>query len=171
MVSPDYIELGNDACDRGEYNKAVEAYSIAIETSEHLIDAYLCRAFAHEKLGNWQSAVDDYTSGIAQCDDDDTLVWLFYRKRAYVNTKINHYEAAVEDYTKAIKSFIENPEIVSIVKWDEEGVIVSTEHELIDEEISTIRMLYRERSEAYRKLGRIDLAKADEEEMLWLNNG
>lgn len=169
MDSSDYIELGNDACDRGEYGQAIVAYSLVIETGEHLIDAYLCRAFAHEKLDNWQSAVDDYTSGIAQCGDS-TLAWLFYRKRACVYTKMNRYEAAVDDYTKAIESLIENPEIVSIVEWNEDGLMLSTEHELTDEEISTIKILCQERSEAYRKLGRIDLAKADKE-VLRLNNG
>lgn len=170
MESQDYIELGNYACDHGEYEQAIEAYSRVIETGEHMFDAYTCRAFAHEQLGDWQSAVDDYTSGIAQCDDDSTLVWLFYRYRAYVYTRMNRYEAAVEDYTKAIKSFVENSEILSIVRWDEDGLTLSTEHELTDREISTLRLLYRERIEVYCRLGRTDLAKADEEEMLRLNN-
>ena len=65
MESQDYIELGNYACDHGEYEQAIEAYSRVIETGEHLFDAYTCRAVAYEQLGNWQSAVDDYTNGIA----------------------------------------------------------------------------------------------------------
>lgn len=170
MGSMDYLELANGACDRGEYEQAIDVYSRVIEIGEHLLEAYTSRAFAYAKLGNWESAIDDYTSGIAQCDDGSTMVWQFYSYRAYVFTKMNSYEAAVDDYTKAIKLFIENPEIFSIEKWDEEGIMLSAEHELTDKEINTLRVLYSERSEAYRQLRRLDLAEADEEEMLRLNN-
>lgn len=166
----DYLELANDACGRGEFEQAIDIYSRVIEIGEHMLEAYTSRAFAYAKLGNWESAIDDYTSGIAQCDDDSTIVWQFYCYRAYVYTKMNRYESAFDDYTKAIKSFVENPEILAIEKWDEEGMMLSTEHELTDREISTLRALYNERSEAYRQLGRIDLSEADEEEMLRLNN-
>ena len=83
---------------------------------------------------------------------------------------MNRCEVVVEDYAEAIKSFVENPEIQSIVRWDEDGLALSTEHEQTGREISTLRLLYRERSEVYCLLGRTDFAKADEEEMLRLNN-
>ena len=44
------IAKGNAACDRGEFDKAVEAYTEAIEASPNSALAYYCRGYAHAKL-------------------------------------------------------------------------------------------------------------------------
>jgi tetratricopeptide (TPR) repeat protein len=98
--------------DLGEYQKAIDDYSKAIEqldpktNSVHkLLGSFLYykRADAYGNLGEFQKAIDGF-SKVIELDPKDVYA---YFKRAIAYIDLGEYQKAIDDYTKTIKL---NPE-------------------------------------------------------------
>lgn len=94
----DYRNRGFRAYNEGDYHKAVEEYTRAIELDGNNANDYAWRAAAYEKLGEHQKSIDDYTKAI----DLDPKVAAAYNNRGNAYIKLGEYEKAIADCTAAI---------------------------------------------------------------------
>ena len=58
-----YVERGNDWLTKGELDRAITDYDLAIATYPGLTTAYLCRGAARVAKGDYDGAIADYTHG------------------------------------------------------------------------------------------------------------
>ena len=70
----DYIELGSKEFDEGNYNKAIEYYTIAINLDPNYASAYKYRGNAYDKLQKYDEAFSDFTKAIS-IDSNDADVY------------------------------------------------------------------------------------------------
>lgn len=86
----------------GEYQKALEAYSAAIDQGyTPLARAYFDRGTVHADLEEYTAAIADYTRSIElspMCDD----CHIDYRYRGIAYWRLNRTDAALKDFTQAI---------------------------------------------------------------------
>ena len=99
LTAWDYRNRGRRAYNEGDYRKAIEAYTGAIERDGNFASDYLWRADAYYELGEHQKAIDDYTIAIVQNPKYATA----YNNRGTAYNKLGEYAKAIEDYTEAIK--------------------------------------------------------------------
>jgi len=128
-----YYQLGNDFYEKGDYDKAIENYNMAILLNPVFSEAYFNRALSYYQLKNFDKSVADYTKSM-ELDPQNPIIYnnrgdAFYRKqdfqsavkdydkaitlnpnylKAFYNrglsyASIEEYEKAVEDFTKVIK--------------------------------------------------------------------
>lgn len=87
----------------GKYDKAVEAYTAAIDLSPEDSLNYYIRADVYFDLEEYDRAVEDYSKVIELDPEDDEA----YNSRGYCYRKLGNHDKAIKDYTKAIEL---NPE-------------------------------------------------------------
>jgi protein O-mannosyl-transferase len=83
---------------RGDYAKAIEDFTRAIEISPDLTKTYNNRGIAFGKLGNFQEAIRDFDKAI----DLDPQYFAAYNERGLVNGKTGNFQEAIKDFDKAI---------------------------------------------------------------------
>jgi len=88
----------NSLLDLGQYQKAIDEYTKAIELKPDDADIYNNRGYAYDRLGQYQRAIEDYNEAIRL---NPGLV-LTYNNRGNAYHKLWLYNAAREDYDKAI---------------------------------------------------------------------
>ncbi len=98
-----YYKTGNDYYEKGDYEKAIENYNMAILLSPIFSEAYFNRALSYYQLKNFEKSVKDYTKAI-ELDPKNPIMYnnrgdAFYRKE--------DFHSAIKDYDKAISL---NPE-------------------------------------------------------------
>ena len=98
LTSRDYRNRGRRAHNEGDYRKAVEAYTEAIERDGTYSNDYFWRAEAYYELGEHKKAIEDYTTAIVQNPKYVTA----YNNRGFTYNKFGEYAKAIEDFTKAI---------------------------------------------------------------------
>jgi Flp pilus assembly protein TadD len=69
-ATPDAYSAGLAALESGNYDRAIAAFSKAIEADSKDVFPYMKRALAHEKKGNRGAAVDDYKKALTVTRDD-----------------------------------------------------------------------------------------------------
>lgn len=94
----DYRNRGRRAYNEGDYRKAVEAYTGAIELDGNYATDYFWRAEAYYELGEHQKAIEDYTKAI----DLKPKYAKAYNNRGFAYRKLGEYEKAIADYDRAI---------------------------------------------------------------------
>ena len=82
----------------GEFEAAIEEYTLAIRIDTGLTEAYLGRAGAFSAVGEYAEAIPDFTRVI---DLDPERFEAFYG-RGIANMEIGNYESALLDFDKAI---------------------------------------------------------------------
>jgi len=87
----------------GKYEKAIEAYTAAIDLSPEKANNYYNRGNIYVDLKEYDKAVEDYSKVIELEPKDDDA----YSSRGYCYRKLGNYDKAIKDYTKAIEL---NPE-------------------------------------------------------------
>ncbi len=93
-----YYEMGNEYYERGDYDKAIENYNMAILLNPVFSEAYFNRALSYYQLKNYDKSIADYTEA-AKLDPQNPMIYnnrgdAFYRKQDFRN--------AIKDYDKAI---------------------------------------------------------------------
>jgi len=93
-----YYHKGNTAYEKGDYQKAIENYNMAIILNPTFSEAYFNRGLCYYNLKNFDKAITDYTKS-AELDPKNAVIYnnrgdAFYRKQ--------DFDKAIVDYDKAI---------------------------------------------------------------------
>lgn len=100
------FEVGNFLMTLGQLERAIEAYSHAIELDSHRFDAYNNRGVAYYKKGDINRAIKDFNTSIMLKPDYADP----YSNRGAVYGNIGEVDRAIEDYNTAI---ILNPDFAN----------------------------------------------------------
>jgi tetratricopeptide (TPR) repeat protein len=93
----DCVDNGNAAIQIGDYAKAIELYSLAVEIDPRYAPAYFLRGVAKSRLKDGAGAIDDFTKAI-EIDPGDHIS---YYTRGVEKGIIKDFSGAIADYTKA----------------------------------------------------------------------
>jgi len=83
----------------GEYDKAVDAFTMAIELDPELALAYSNRGWAYIGLGQYEQGIADCTEAI----ELDPELALAYSNRGWAYIKLGQYEQGFADLDKAME--------------------------------------------------------------------
>ncbi len=100
---------GLDYNNEGEYDKAIIAFTKAIELDPELAFAYNNRGWAYIELGQYEQAIADCTKAI----ELDPELALAYNNRGWAYIELGQYEQGIADCTKAIEL---NPNLLAPMK-------------------------------------------------------
>jgi transitional endoplasmic reticulum ATPase len=93
-----YHQMGNDYYERGDYDRAIENYNMAILLNPVFSEAYFNRALSYYQLKNFDKSVADYTKAI-ELDPHNPII---YNNRGDAYYRKQDFQSAVKDYDKAI---------------------------------------------------------------------
>lgn len=93
-----HYKKANNLYEKGEYDKAIESYNMAIILSPSFSEAYFNRGLCYYNLKNFDRSNSDYSKA-AELDPKNPVIYnnrgdAFYRKQDFVN--------AVKDYDRAV---------------------------------------------------------------------
>ena len=83
----------------GEYDKAMSAFTKAIELDPNFALSYSNRGWVHIKLGQYEQAIADCTKAI----ELDPSLALAYNNRGWAYMELEQYEQAIADLDKAME--------------------------------------------------------------------
>ena len=84
---------------KGEYPKAIAAYTKAIELDPNFAVAYSNRGWTFIELGQYEQSVTDCTKAI----ELDPNLAIAYNNRSWAYIELRQYEQAITDYEKAVE--------------------------------------------------------------------
>ena len=93
-----YVGLGNGYFRQGNYTRAIEVYTCALDVDANFAPAYVSRGFAYAIQGNQQAALDDYNAAIAI--DGNYLP--AYINRGILYTQQGRFGLALNDFDLVI---------------------------------------------------------------------
>ncbi len=93
-----YYQIGNDYYERGDYEKAIENYNMAILLNPIFSEAYFNRALSYYQLKNFDRSITDYTKS-AELDPNNPII---YNNRGDAYYRKQDFQSAIKDYDKAI---------------------------------------------------------------------
>ena len=112
----DYLVQGNQLYQRGDYAKAIKAYSACITSRPGVCETYFLRGNAKAASGDHEKAIEDYDEAVLHKDwpflnfNPDTIksilnpiLFMVYFNLGNAKSVLKDYEGALEDYTKAIE--------------------------------------------------------------------
>ena len=105
----EYLRRGNQFYQRGDYAKAIEAYStcITITSEPGVCEAYFLRGNAKAASGDHEKAIEDYDKAVFHKDrpflNFNPILFMVYFNRGNAKSVRADYKGALEDYTKAIE--------------------------------------------------------------------
>ena len=94
-----YMVMGRIYKREGKYDKAIEAYTAAIDLSPEEAENYYNRGNVYVDLKEYNKAVEDHTKAI----ELDLNAKDVYSVRGYCYDELGEYQKAINDYTKAIE--------------------------------------------------------------------
>ncbi|MBD3210091.1 AAA family ATPase [Candidatus Micrarchaeota archaeon] len=164
-----YYQMGNEYYEKGDYDKAIENYNMAILLNPVFSEAYFNRALSYYQLKNFDKSISDYTKSM-ELDPQNPIIYnnrgdAFYRKQ--------DFQSAVKDYDKAISL---NPNYLKA--YYNRGLSYASieEYEKAVEDFSKVLKLkpdfaeaYHLRGLAYEYAGSLSNAVNDYEKALELN--
>ncbi|MDR1285171.1 MAG: tetratricopeptide repeat protein [Campylobacteraceae bacterium] len=83
----------------GEYAKAIEDCTRALQLNPYDADTYCNRGYSYYILGDYEKAIEDYEQTI-ELNENNICA---YHSRGIAYHKMNKYDKAIEDYTKVIE--------------------------------------------------------------------
>ncbi|OIO21132.1 hypothetical protein COV61_04480 [Candidatus Micrarchaeota archaeon CG11_big_fil_rev_8_21_14_0_20_47_5] len=89
---------GNDSYEKGDYEKAIEAYNTAIILNPTFSEAYFNRGLCYYNLKKFDKAVSDYSKA-AEFDPKNAVI---YNNRGDAYYRQQNFDSAIVDYDKAI---------------------------------------------------------------------
>ncbi len=164
-----YYQMGNDYYEKGDYDKAIENYNMAILLNPVFSEAYFNRALSYYQLKNFDKSIADYTKSM-ELDPQNPIIYnnrgdAFYRKQ--------DFQSAIKDYDKAIML---NPNYLKAFYNRGLSYASVEEYEKAVEDFSKVIKLkadfaeaYHLRGLAYEYAGSMANAIADYEKALQLN--
>ncbi len=164
-----YYQQGNDYYEKGDYDKGIENYNMAILLNPVFSEAYFNRALSYYQLKNFDKSIADYTKSM-ELDPQNPIIYnnrgdAFYRKQ--------DFQSAVKDYDKAIQL---NPNYLKAFYNRGLSYASIEEYEKAVEDFSKVIKLkpdfaeaYHLRGLAYEYAGSLQSAVADYEKALELN--
>ncbi|MBD3397653.1 AAA family ATPase [Candidatus Micrarchaeota archaeon] len=164
-----YYKIANDYYEKGDYEKAIENYNMAILLNPLFSEAYFNRALSYYQLKNYDKAIADYTEA-AELDPKNPIIFnnkgdAFYRKQDYTS--------AIKDYDKAIML---NPNYLKAYYNRALSYASLEDYEKAVEDFTKVLQLkpdfseaYHLRGLAYEYAGDVDSAISDYEKALELN--
>lgn len=93
-----YHQLGNDYYEKGDYDRAIENYNMAILLNPVFSEAYFNRALSYYQLKNFDKSVSDYSKAV-ELDPHNPII---YNNRGDAYYRKQDFQSAVKDYDKAI---------------------------------------------------------------------
>ncbi|MFH1520768.1 MAG: AAA family ATPase [Candidatus Micrarchaeota archaeon] len=164
-----YYQMGNDYYEKGDYDKAIENYNMAILLNPVFSEAYFNRALSYYQLKNFDKSTADYTKSM-ELDPQNPIIYnnrgdAFYRKQ--------DFQSAIKDYDKAITL---NPNYLKAFYNRGLSYASIEEYEKAVEDFTKVISLkadfaeaYHLRGLAYEYAGSMSSAIADYEKALELN--
>jgi len=95
-----YINRGNAWQEKGDYNRAIADYSMAVMTEPNAADAYLNRGLAYFQLENTTLALQDFNQAILLGAHDAEA----YNNRGLLRASIGQIDMALSDFVKAAEN-------------------------------------------------------------------
>ncbi len=103
MVSNDadpreYYFRGNEYYEKGDYDKAIENYNMAIILNPSFMEAYFNRGLCYYNKKDYDKAIKNYTKAI-ELDPNNAVI---YNNRGDAYYKLQKYDLAIKDYDRAL---------------------------------------------------------------------
>lgn len=157
-----YFNRGNSYDDLKQYEQAIQDYSKAVELNPKYASAYYNRGISHRKQNQYEQAIQDYNKAI-ELDPNNSDV---FNSRAFAYAYINEFDKAVFDAEKALSLKPDDPYFLHTYgfiylqqeNW-EKAIAYFTKALSFDDEL---KVAYEDRAKAYRAIGEIEKAEADE---------
>ncbi|RLD31797.1 MAG: hypothetical protein DRI83_11840 [Bacteroidetes bacterium] len=92
-----YINRGNAWQEKGDYNRAIADYSMAVKAEPNAADAYLNRGLAYYKLESTTLALQDFNQAILLGANDAEA----YNSRGLLRASIGQLDMALSDFVQA----------------------------------------------------------------------
>ena len=157
-----YFNRGISYAKLGQHKQAIQDYCKAIMLDPNDADAYNTRGNSYEHLKQYEQAMQDYDKAIALNPNDASA----YNNRAFSYAHINEFDKAVADAEKALSLKPDDPYFLHTYgfiylqqeNW-EKAIAYFTKALSFDDEL---KVAYEDRARAYRAIGEIEKAEADE---------
>jgi tetratricopeptide (TPR) repeat protein len=98
------VALGDSYAELGDYQRAIEHYSVIVDRDPFCAWICLRRATAYQKSGNFRAATDDYTRLVdfysSLIQDDPKQGWVYFT-RGSILERMGQHRNAMEDYRRA----------------------------------------------------------------------
>ena len=164
-----YYHRGNTLYEKGDYEKAIEAYNTAIILNPTFSEAYFNRGLCHYNLKNFDKGIADYAKS-AELDPKNPVIYnnrgdAYYRKQQF-NEAIEDYERALALNPKYLKAFYNRGLAYACLQDYEKAVEDFTEVVKLN---SSFSEAYHIRGLAYDYLNQLDKAIADYDKAIELN--
>ena len=164
-----YYHRGNTLYEKGDYDKAIEAYNTAIILNPTFSEAYFNRGLCHYNLKNFDKGIADYAKS-AELDPKNPVIYnnrgdAYYRKQQF-NEAIEDYERALALNPKYLKAFYNRGLAYACLQDYEKAVEDFTEVVKLN---SSFSEAYHIRGLAYDYLNQLDKAIADYDKAIELN--
>jgi len=164
-----YYHKGNTAYEKGDYEKAIEAYNTAIILNPTFSEAYFNRGLCHYNLKNFDKAIADYAKS-ADLDPKNPVIYnnrgdAYYRKQDFVSA-IKDYDRALAINPKYLKAFYNRGLAYACQQDYEKAVEDFTEVIALNPSFSEA---YHIRGLAYDYLNQLDKAITDYDKAIELN--
>ena len=95
-----YINRGNAWQEKGDYNRAIADYSMAVKAEPNAADAYLNRGLAYYKLESTTLALQDFNQAILLGANDAEA----YNSRGLLRASIGQLDMALSDFVQATEN-------------------------------------------------------------------
>ncbi len=100
MTARDYFQNGEDFYKKGDFDRAIEEYTKAIQLNNQFLNAYLHRARSYYAKENYDGTIADY-SEVLKLDPENIEA---YRLRGLIyHSEKREYDRAIADYDQAIR--------------------------------------------------------------------
>ena len=164
-----YYHKGNAYFEKGQYEKAIENYNMAILLNPTFSESYFARALSYYYLKNFDKAIADYTKA-SELDPNNPVIYnnkgdAYYRKKEF-DKAIEDYEKAIMLNDKYLKAYY-NRGLSYACKEDFESAI--KDFTKVIELNPNFAEAYHVRGLAYDYLNRLDDAVKDYNKALELN--
>jgi Tfp pilus assembly protein PilF len=126
----DYMKLGNDAFQKGEYDLAIQNYTLALGVNPNRIDIYLNRGSAYHNKGQFDQAIRNYNDAVNL--DPNNLLSYQYRAASYFE-KGEYHKTRREINTLQSMGGVPDPDFLQKLKEAEEGKKPESTGSSIDE--------------------------------------
>lgn len=164
-----YYHRGNTYYEKGDYEKAIEAYNTAIILAPTFSEAYFNRGLCYYNLKNFDKAIMDYSKS-ADLDPKNPVIYnnrgdAYYRKQDF-DTAIKDYDRALSINPKYLKAFYNRGLAYACQQDYEKAVEDFTEVIGLNPSFSEA---YHIRGLAYDYLNQLDKAVQDYDKAIELN--
>ena len=106
-----FVNRALEAYDAGDYQKAIDDLSMAIELDPADAEAYNNRGYAYGELGEYQKAVDDLSMAI----ELDPQLAEAYNNRGYAYGHLGEHQEAITDYNRVL-SLTDDPDLIQLAE-------------------------------------------------------